>query len=82
MRLMNRRFLSEFAASVGRYLFTKAIKEKLDRVAEKEPVAVGTEQTRHQVARRAERLASVISGSRVLIVNDIPLELQQSNNDS
>ena len=64
------------AASVGRYLFTKAVKEELDRVAEKQPVAVGTEQSRSQVARRAERLSSVISGSRILLVNDIPLEMQ------
>ena len=64
------------ATSVGRYLFTKAIKEKLDQVAEKLPVAVGTEQSRSQVARRAERLSSVINGSKVLLVNDIPLEMQ------
>ena len=64
------------AASVGRYLFTKAVKEELDRVAEKQPVAVGTEQSRSQVARRAERLSSVIRGSRILLVNDIPLEMQ------
>jgi CheY-like chemotaxis protein len=64
------------ATSIGRYLFTKAIKENLDRVAEKLPVAVGSEQSRSQVARRAERLSPVITGSNVLLVNDIPLEMQ------
>jgi CheY-like chemotaxis protein len=61
------------AASVGRYLFTRSVKEELDRVAEKQPV--GTEQSRDQVARRAVRLSSIISGSRILLVNDIPLEM-------
>jgi len=64
------------AASVGRYLFTKAVKEELDRISEQEPVAVGTEQTRNQVARRAERLSSVIRGGKILLVNDFPSEVQ------
>jgi CheY-like chemotaxis protein len=62
--------------SVGRYLYTKAIKDELDRVAETLPIAVGTEQSRSQVARRAERLSSVINGGRVLLVNDIPEEME------
>jgi CheY-like chemotaxis protein len=61
------------AASVGHYLFTKAVKEELDRAAEKQPV--GTEQSRDQVARRAARLSSIISGSKILLVNDIPSEM-------
>lgn len=61
------------AASIGRYLFTKAVKEQLDRTAEKQPV--GTEQSRNQVARRAERLSSIINGSRILLVNDIPSQM-------
>jgi len=71
------------AASVGRYLFTKAVKEELDRVAEEKPVVVGTEQSRSQVARRAERLSLIISGSslllvssRLLLANDTLVEME------
>jgi len=64
------------AASIGRYLFTQAVKKNLDRVADKEPIAVGSEQTRSQVARRAERLSLIISDSKILLVNDAPSEMQ------
>lgn len=61
------------AASVGRYLFTKAVKKGLDRAAEKQ--SVGTEQDRDQVARRAARISPIISGSKILLVNDIPSQM-------
>lgn len=61
------------AASVGHYLLTKAVKDNLDRAAEREPV--GTEEDRNQVARRAARLSSIIRGSRILLVNDVPSQM-------
>jgi CheY-like chemotaxis protein len=64
------------AASLGRYLLTRAVKEKLDTVAKKQPIAVGGEHSRSQVARRAERLSFIIRDSNMLIVNDIPTQMQ------
>ena len=50
------------------------VKKELEQAAENLPV--GTEADRNQVARRAQRIASVIKGARVLLVNDIPSEMR------
>jgi CheY-like chemotaxis protein len=61
------------AASIGRYLFTKAIKEKLDHI----PGVNSTipDNNRNQVARRAERIKHIIAGKNILLVNDIPSQM-------
>lgn len=61
------------ASSLGRFLLARKIKEELDRVPGSEYVS--TEHGRDQVARRAARLETIIRGARVLLVNDIPAEM-------
>lgn len=52
------------------------VKQELERLAERAPAGiVGTERTRNQVARRAERIKSILQNAHVLIVNDIPSEM-------
>ncbi len=62
------------AASLGRYLLKQKVKAELAQ-ASKGQTAI-TEHTLDQVARRAERLLSIVSGSRVLLVNDVPREME------
>ncbi|MFI3198558.1 MAG: hypothetical protein QX196_09580 [Methylococcaceae bacterium] len=50
------------------------VKNELDRLAESKPA--GTKENRDQVARRAERIAKVIEGGRILLVNDIPEQMK------
>lgn len=50
------------------------VKHELDRLAESKPA--GTKENRDQVARRAERIAKVIEGGRILLVNDFPDQMQ------
>jgi CheY-like chemotaxis protein len=58
------------AASLGRFLLTRKVKEELDRIPQTDRVS--TEQGRSQVARRAARLHDLLAGARVLLVNDVP----------
>jgi CheY-like chemotaxis protein len=51
------------------------VKEQLDRAAETVPA--GSESDRSQVSRRAERIASLLQNSRLLLVNDVPAEMFQ-----
>lgn len=52
------------------------VKQKLERIAEQAPAGTaGTEATRSQVARRAERLQSIVENAHVLIVNDCPPQI-------
>lgn len=51
------------------------IKKELERIAETEPA--GTEESRDQVARRAQRIKKVIEGGRILLVNDFPDSMRQ-----
>jgi len=51
----------------------RIVKEKLDRASEAVPA--GREGERTQVARRAERIAPIIQGARILLVNDVPREM-------
>lgn len=56
------------------------VMEALDRVAKEAPVGsnppVGSETDRRQVARRAQRLAPVLQGAHVLIVNDVQEDVE------
>ena len=52
------------------------VKKELDRVAsETNEMAIGSNESRSQVARRAERIKLLLKGSKVLLVNDIPSEM-------
>jgi CheY-like chemotaxis protein len=62
------------AASLGRFLITTKVRTELEKIPERNDVS--TEHGRDQVSRRAARLQSIIRGSRVLLVNDIPSEMQ------
>jgi CheY-like chemotaxis protein len=62
------------ASSLGRFLITRKVKEELESIPARD--SFSTQQGRDQVSRRAARLQTLIRGSRVLIVNDIPSEMQ------
>lgn len=62
------------AASLGRFLLYRKVKEELERLHSRE--SVSTELGRSQVARRAARIQEVIRGAHVLLVNDIPDEME------
>jgi CheY-like chemotaxis protein len=64
----------KISASLGRYLITRRVKETLDRASKL--LEVGTDTARSQVARRAARLASLLNGARLLLVNDVPAEME------
>ena len=57
------------ASSLGRFLLYRKVKDELERIPARE--SVSTESGRSQVARRAARIATVIRGARLLLVNDI-----------
>lgn len=61
------------AASLGRYLLQHRVKSELAQAAKGE--AAITDRILDQVSRRAERLSPIISGARVLLVNDVPQEM-------
>jgi CheY-like chemotaxis protein len=61
------------ASSIGRHIYKKAVKEKLDDAAKSQ--SVGPVENRDQVARRAARLSSIIEGANLLLVNDRPDEM-------
>lgn len=50
------------------------VREQLDKVAQERPA--GSPEDRSQVARRAERLAQIVDGAQILLVNDHPEEMQ------
>lgn len=62
------------AASLGRFLLTKRVKEGL----EEGPGAKyrSTARGRDQVARRAARLEPIVKGAHILLVNDVPSEMR------
>jgi CheY-like chemotaxis protein len=61
------------ASSLGHFLLYRKVKDELERIPGRE--SVSTESGRSQVARRAARIATVIRGARLLLVNDIPAEM-------
>lgn len=62
------------ASSLGRFLITKKVKEELENIPASDRVS--TQHGRDQVPRRAARLQTLMRGVRVLLVNDIPSEMQ------
>lgn len=63
----------KLSSSLGRFLLARQVKAKLDQ----SPGAAtpGKEAGHSQAARRAARLAQVVTGARVLLVNDLPDEM-------
>jgi len=64
----------KIASSLGRFLITRKVKEELESIPASDRVS--TQQGRDQVSRRAARLQTLIRGARVLLVNDVPAEMQ------
>lgn len=63
------------ASSLGRFLLYLKVKDNLEKIPARE--LVSTALGRSQVARRAARLATVIRGARLLVVNDVPQEMSE-----
>ena len=61
------------AASLGRYLLRQKLQSDLAEASKRTPEI--TAGTLDQVARRAERLLPIVSGARVLLVNDVPSQM-------
>ena len=61
------------SSSLGRLLLSTKIKSDLESVPGRN--SVSTPQGRDQVSRRAARLETVLRGSRLLLVNDVPREM-------
>ncbi|UCV21670.1 DUF4062 domain-containing protein [Ferribacterium limneticum] len=66
-------FAFKVASSVGRFLLTRKVKETLDKAPSAE--AGSSESGNSQAARRAARLAHVVAGAKVLLVNDVPEQM-------
>jgi CheY-like chemotaxis protein len=62
------------AASLGRFLITRKVKQGLESIPAGDRVS--SQQGRDQVSRRAARLQTLIRGARILLVNDVPSEMQ------
>jgi CheY-like chemotaxis protein len=62
------------ATSLGHFLITKKVKEELENVPGSEYVS--SARGRNQVARRAARLETIIRGACILLVNDVPKQMQ------
>lgn len=63
------------AASVGRFLITRRVKEELDRIPSRD--FVSTAEGRDQIARRAARSGQLVAGARILLINDVPRQMEQ-----
>jgi CheY-like chemotaxis protein len=61
------------ASSLGRFLLTKKVQEQLDRIPQRD--AVSTQDGRSQIARRIARAQNLLKGARILVVNDVPEEM-------
>jgi CheY-like chemotaxis protein len=61
----------KISSALGRYLITTRVTETLEK-AERSPA---NPEGRTQVARRAVRLADIIRGTRLLLVNDVPSQM-------
>ena len=66
-------FAFKLASSVGRFLLTRKVKEALDQAPS---ASMGSSELGNfQAARRAARLAHVVAGAQVLLVNDVPEQM-------
>jgi CheY-like chemotaxis protein len=63
----------KIAASLGRYLLTVRVTEVLDSIPGRDKVT--SPEGRTQVARRVARLSKLASGTRLLLVNDLPHQM-------
>jgi len=61
------------ASSVGRFLISRRVKDELDKLPRRDSVT--TPEGRDQIARRAARSGQLMAGARILLVNDIPSEM-------
>jgi CheY-like chemotaxis protein len=61
------------AASLGRHLLQQKVKSELVQASKGETAVADV--VLDQVSRRAERISSMIKGTRVLLVNDVPSEM-------
>jgi CheY-like chemotaxis protein len=61
------------ATSLGRFLLTTKVKKELDQIPRSDRVS--TEAGRRQVSRRAAKLRELLSGARILLVNDVPSDM-------
>jgi CheY-like chemotaxis protein len=66
-------FAFKLASSVGRFLLTQKVKETLDQAPNGGKKS--SEPGNSQAARRAVRLAHVVAGAWVLLVNDVPEQM-------
>jgi CheY-like chemotaxis protein len=64
----------KLSACLGHFLITSKVKARLEDLPQSSDVT--TEHGRNQVARRAARLQPIIRGGRVLLVNDVPAEME------
>jgi CheY-like chemotaxis protein len=60
----------KIASSFGRFLLSTRVKDELNKLPNKD--LISTREGRDQIARRAARLAQLVAGARILIVNDVP----------
>ena len=60
-------------AALARFVVQQAVKAALDDASKAQ--RVGSTRSQDQVARRAQRLSSIVKGARVMIVNDVPDEM-------
>jgi CheY-like chemotaxis protein len=60
-------------AALGHFLIQHTVRMGLHAASKRQ--YAGSSRTQDQIARRAERLAPIIRGARVLIVNDVPDEM-------
>ena len=67
------RLAYKIASSLGRFLLSTRVKDELNRLPHKD--LVSTREGRDQIARRAARLAQLVAGARILIVDDVPAEM-------
>jgi hypothetical protein len=64
----------KIAASLGRYLLTARVTETLNNIPGRDKVT--SPEGRTQVARRVARLSELTRGTRLLLVNDLPRQMQ------
>jgi CheY-like chemotaxis protein len=62
-------------AALGRFLIQRTVKMRLEVASQTQ--GVGPEAAQSQVARRAQRLSELLRGARILLVNDVPSQMQQ-----
>lgn len=62
-------------SALGRFLIERKVKTGLEVASE--TLGVGSEKAQNQVARRAQRISTLLQGAKLLLVNDVPGEMRQ-----